>query len=98
MSIRLENWSCCSSIDDPWMSPELKVLLGGLQLQGEVYGHPKFVDGKHVVTSSVQSVEGKVVKTKNTEYELGKVNPDFKKFIEKSGYKFDDDCPIKRID
>jgi hypothetical protein len=96
MTIRLENWSCCTDIDDPYMAPELKVILGGLHLQGSVFGHPKFEDGKHVTTSRITDVNGKIVKTRNTEYELGEVNPEFKEFVTKSGAAWDDANPIKR--
>lgn len=48
-------------------------LVGGDQIVGQVFGHPKFEDGTEVWTSRVACLDlesGKAI-TKNSEYELG---------------------------
>lgn len=60
---RLNNWTIGTYFDD---SPCTTCLFG------EVYGHPKFPDGKAVVTSQIVSVDliKKVAETQFTIYDL----------------------------
>lgn len=58
---RLENWKRC---DTDHRSPNL---------EGNVYGHPRLVDGAYVWTSTLQSIDeaAGIAITRNTRYELG---------------------------
>ncbi len=45
-------------------------------------GHPDHADGAYVETSSILSVEGNRVRTRNSEYELGDPDPSYTKLLE----------------
>jgi len=87
---RLENWELVMS-GDAYTAPELM----GALLQGDVYDHPKFLDGKKIHTSQVISSKGRTVKTENTEYILGEPKPEYKKWVEDNLYAWDDDNPVR---
>lgn len=63
--IRLKNWSVFASNDNGFTDPELFVY----QLQGNVYGHPRFNDGDPVNTSTIEDIKDcgnhKEVKTRS---------------------------------
>jgi len=48
-------------------------------LQGNVYNHPNFVNGKNVHTSKVIGKIGDKVLTKNTLYLLGEIDPEYER-------------------
>ena len=76
----LQNWRCVSCSYNPYLAPELR----GLSLTGNAYGHPKFEDGKNIRTSAVVLVDGRVVQTRSgTRYLLGRVDPDYRKYLRK---------------
>jgi hypothetical protein len=52
-------------------------------LQGDVYGHSRFSNGKNICTSSLVllDIENKRAKTQNTEYILGQIDPEYQKFL-----------------
>lgn len=76
--IRLENWSVIVRAKDSYQAPEL----WSTTLYGNAYGHPKFNDGDIVSTSSIMEVNGRIIKTYNSVYELGKVSEDYVKWCE----------------
>jgi len=78
--IRLENWSVCMYKDSIYDSPETQVKY----LQGDVYGHPRFPDGKNISSSTLilLDIENNCAKTRNTEYTLGKIDPEYQKFLD----------------
>lgn len=85
MKPRIDNWSI-SSNDNGFTAPErIKYYV-----HGYVYGHPNFNDGDPVTTAYILEldVERRYVKTKSREYELGTINPDYQKFLEKSGSRY----------
>lgn len=57
---RLENWSIRKSYST------------GRVAYGNIYNDTRFADGTAIRTSSVQSVDGALLRTRNTLYELGK--------------------------
>ena len=77
---RIENWSVTDN-SDGYKSPELirKFLVG------KVYGHsdPKQYDGKEIRTSYLVEldIEGKTARTRNTEYELGELDPGYAAYL-----------------
>jgi len=79
--IKIENWSLIVPDVDPYLAPELF----SVRLHGEVHGHPNFVDGEEVTTSPIVSFNGRVVKTQNSEYELGIVNQEYSKWYKENG-------------
>ncbi len=49
-------------------------------------------------TSRVKSVEGKIVKTLNSTYQLGTIRKEFLDHLKECGYPFDPENPIKIVD
>lgn len=78
---KLEDWSV-SSDADRYTAPEHAVLF----LCGVVYGHSKQPDGKVIATSQIVKVEGRIIHTLNSIYELGTVNPAYYDFCVKMGH------------
>lgn len=87
---RLENWSVKSH--DIWQPPERSCKC----LAGEVFDHSIYRDGKSIITSAIQEVNGNQVKTLNTTYILGKPNEDYVKWCKKMNVHVPtEDEPIK---
>lgn len=81
----IENWSIQQSNDNPFQAPELKKM----RLCGDVYSHPNFEDGSYIATSSVQEIDlikGEVI-TRNTIYQLGKIQEEYFKYCEENNVK-----------
>ena len=91
-SVRIENWSTGRE-NNPFLAPEQQ----GICLCGQVYGHPTKEDGSRVKTSSIQSIDGRMVGTLNTIYELGEPDPEFIKWMKVEGIEFNPNEPIKII-
>ena len=51
----LKNWSVTSDIDARFIAPEMM----HYHLQGEVYGHPRFENGRNVITSRIIEINDK---------------------------------------
>ena len=87
--IRFENWATGV---DPYTAPECR----GLQLIGNVYGHPSHYPGKLVRTSNIVSVDGLLGTTySGSQYRLGEPDLEWLKYLEKEGLIFDPTNPIK---
>jgi len=56
-------------------------------LTGHVKGHPMSTKEGHKCTSSIQSICGNLVRTRNSIYRLGKVSDSYKKFCEENNLK-----------
>jgi hypothetical protein len=69
-------------------------VLANVRLLGNVYNHPnseRFSDGKSVITSAIEQVDGKRVTTySGTVYLLEEPNPDYKSCIS----KYDPEDPV----
>ena len=91
--VEIRNWSVVGS-GTPYTAPELMTP----RLSGNVYGHPRFDDGCNVVTSRIESVDGRKVTTLNTTYLLGEPSEEYMNFCEKIGKPLDEENPIKFID
>lgn len=85
---RLENWSIITNSKNPFFAPELQ----SRSLHGNVYGHPNFNDGDPVSTSTLKEFDYKnrVAKTRNTEYELGKISEEYQKCLEENNINLED--------
>ena len=92
-SVRIECWSTIEEQNNPFLPPEVK----DLRIRGRVYGHPGQIDGSLIKTSRIQSIQGKVIYTLNTLYELGEPDPDFIKWMKSEGISFNPDEPIRII-
>lgn len=91
--VLLQNWSICFRYagDDIYKAPELDYEV----LAGEVYGHPRFPDGKGVKTSGIVSVVGRQVTTRGgTTYRLGKVQKEYRAWLKKEGLPYNPRSPI----
>lgn len=53
--MRLENWYVTNDFLNPYVAPELKPCY----LIGNVYGHPRFEDGRQVITSRIMEIKDK---------------------------------------
>ena len=72
--VRIENWSVVSNAT-PYTAPEAILP----HLQGNIYGHLNFEEGKFVHTSHIVRVEGRKIQTWSGHiYLLGKVDPKYK--------------------
>lgn len=88
--MELKNWAVITN-DNGYTAPEAIVK----QLSGYVYGHSKFLDGQHVVTSKIIDVNGRVVKTTSGSfYVLEEPHPSYLKFLDKNNIKYSPDIPI----
>lgn len=71
---------------------------GPLVLHGEVYGHPKRVDGTRITTSPVVGVEGRVVRTASgSEYRLEEPSPEYMAWLAANKIPFDAEHPIRLV-
>ncbi len=68
----IENWSIVTNGFTP---PEAGFTIAGI-----------FPDGKKWVTSQVQSSVGSVIRTRNSEYRLGKPNKDYVMWCKANGF------------
>lgn len=93
--IKLENWSLVlgqggSAFDPPELLPRC--------LQGNVYGHPKHMDGKFVITSRIVKTNGRQVDTySGSIYWLENPDPKYLSWLEDNDYDFNSEEPIKII-
>lgn len=72
--MRIENWSIIAGDSNPYLAPEMR----RRYIFGNVFGHPKFSDGKSIRTSHIIGIEGQYVLTKSgSRYELGNPHPDY---------------------
>ncbi len=89
----IDNWSIVYTPIDEYKPREMYPI----QLHGTVSGHPNFPDGEEITTSGVESSAGRVVRTKNTEYALGDVDPKYLEWYlsEHPDRTFDPDNPLQ---
>ncbi len=92
MSKIIENW-WTEPGGDMFTAPEAR----GIVICGEC-DHPKAVKTGIIRTSTVKSVEGKVVKTLNSTYVLGTIKPQFLAYLKECGYTYDPENPIRMVD
>jgi hypothetical protein len=90
---RLENWRCVYR-GDVYTPPELQAVC----LVGQVYGHRnshRHPDGKEVCTSYIVKAERRVVTTASgSVYHLGKIDPEYRKYLAKERPDWDYRNPI----
>lgn len=86
--IQIEKWSTTTYPGStPLDAPETTI-----SIQGEVYGHPRFMNGQHIITSPIRIIEttglfGTVVRTSSgSEYRIGKPDPAFVKQCKEKGW------------
>lgn len=90
--VLLQNWFVrYRHLDDFYRAPELNYKV----LAGEVYGHPRFPDGKSVKTSSIVAVNGRRVTTAGgTTYLLGRVQKEYRAWLKKEGIPYNPRRPV----
>ena len=91
--VKLHNWATVNN-PDPYTAPELQKL----KLSGNAYGHSLFEDGKEITTTSVLSITGRKIETKNTIYVLGRIAPQFRKWLRTQRPQWNWRKPIKQIE
>jgi hypothetical protein len=81
---KVECWSLCDPMQSPYRAPEL----GSRRLQGVVSGDANFPAHYHIVTSDVVKIDGeaRTCETKNTIYQLGKIDPGYVAYMKAHGY------------
>ena len=63
-----------------------------------MFGSPKFVDGKFIVTSEVVGINGRNITTKSgTVYYLGKIDPKYRRFLKTNRPNWDWRNPISDL-
>jgi hypothetical protein len=76
MVARLQNWSLCARPPGGWQSPDND----GVRVFGFVFGHPRHLDGKELITSPVMRCFDNLVVTRSgSEYELGSIDPAYER-------------------
>ena len=81
-TVRLENWSVTDGRFGLFVNSTNVLTEDGAKFSGLVYGHPRFQDGSGpVYTTRVIMTNGKSAITKNTQYDLGIVSPDYDKWM-----------------
>ena len=92
---KLENWSVGCVDYSPYLAPELLETC----LRGGVYNHLRHSDGKNVRTSRIIRVEGRTIYTySGTAYQLGKINPQYRKFLKETCPDWDYRKPLRAWD
>lgn len=93
--VRIENWSVVTNpLAESFMAPELHSKC----LSGNVYGHPRKPDGRHVRTSAIVGCEGRVVSTMSgNDYLLGAPDAEWLAWMQAKGIAFDADHPVRVI-
>jgi len=83
MSIpRIENWSLKESGGGPYDPPETR----RFKVSGQVFGNPKFDEGKRITTSYIEAVSGIEVSTHSgSVYQLGSPDPDYMLWCRENG-------------
>lgn len=91
--IKLNNWSIVS-YHDPYLAPELVTK----HLRGCGVNHPKF-GNQEIRTSPIKTVKGRLVITQSgTQYLLGNIDPEYRKWIEKHYMNWNWRNPIKSME
>ena len=74
---------------------------GAVALTGTVYGYPdqqRHPDGKRIVTTRVVDFRGRVVVTKSgTQYRLGRISPDYRRWLRASRPQWNWRQPFRTI-
>ena len=93
---KLENWA--TVVTSIWLAPEVQ----RLHLAGTVYNHSdsdRHPDGKEIRTSYIVEAKGRIVKTvSGSVYKLGKIDPEFRKFLKKERPDWDWRNPVTVIE
>ena len=77
--MKINNWSITGSAD-PYKAPEQVRRC----LRGVVDNHPCLGKEKSITTSSIKNVSGRIVYTSSRSiYQLGKIDPGYRKFLKK---------------
>jgi len=82
---KLENWALCFNSFDFYTSIERQ----NISLQGNVYGNPKFEEGKFVITSKVMDLDipnRKAITYSGTRYTLGTPDQEWISWLKENKY------------
>jgi hypothetical protein len=64
-------------------------------LSGKVYGHPKFMDGDGVITSSIIGIKGRRVQTVGgSTYLLGRIQGEYREWLRAQGMSYNPRMPV----
>jgi len=90
--IYLKKWSVGCTLYSPFLAPERASYV----LEGLVFGHPKFADGKSITTSQIVKVDGKIVNTASgSEYIVeGPPSEAYLDFLKKCRIPFKENDPL----
>ena len=76
--IVIHQWRVLLKRDSVYQAPEL----ASLRISGFVYGHPKFPDGRGIVTSRIVNVTKRRVTTlSGSQYFLGRIDLSYRRFL-----------------
>lgn len=92
---RIENWSLVGGELRQYDPPELT----RFSIAGQVFGNPKFDEGKRITTSAIVAISGCEVETHSGSiYQLGKPSDDYMLWCQENGYHIPTpDEPIKLL-
>lgn len=79
--VKIDQWSIIQSGDE-YTPPELRKM----RLCGKVSNHPteRLNNREMVMTSAVVEVNKRIVTTRNTVYRLGKIDPEYRKWLKEN--------------
>lgn len=88
----LSNWYATPAPDNtPYTAPELCRIC----LVGRVSGHPGFADGQQIMTSPIETANGRTVQTiHGTEYVLEEPMPSYREWLKVNRPNWDPENPI----
>lgn len=78
---KLDDWAV---VTDPYLAPEIQ----RPKLCGKVYNHNFRKDGEEITTSAIVKVEGRLVHTRNSVYELLDIDPEWDKIFPDAEARF----------
>ena len=89
--IKINNWRIVNIIPNLYIAPELITV----HLIGDAIAHPK-LGSRTIKTSAIVDAKKRIVYTKSgSEYKLGWINPEYRRWIKKNYGEWDWRNPIK---
>jgi hypothetical protein len=88
-TVKLDDWLMRTPTGDGYTAPEV---LHSIAASTVVGTRP---DGKSIRSSSIVKITGRLVETRNTIYQLGRINRGFRAWLRKEGNDYDPKHPLK---
>jgi hypothetical protein len=96
--VKIYNWYVIArgGLIGNWSTPVIPEISSyKIYLRGNVFGHPRVIDGHNAVTTNIVSSRGRFVTTESgTVYKLCRINKMYRKFLSQKKYEYNPRNPI----